>query len=237
MKRIIYILTGIFLALGISSCIFTPTIKGNGNVVEQERNLSDFDEIKVSRGMNVYITQGNETKVVIKADENLLEVIETEVVGDVLEVKATSNIRNAKEKNVFVTLPEVESIKASAGSNVYSENEISSKSLDISASAGSNLHLSIKTGEVSVRASAGSNINLEGEAESFYGKASAGSNIKAGELQTSSTEAKASAGANIWISTKNKLQANASSGGNVFYTGDPTDTEINKSSGGNVIKN
>lgn len=237
MKRIIYLLTGIFLALGISSCIFTPTIKGNGNVVEQERHLNDFDKIKASRGMNVYITQGNETEVLVKADENLLEVIKTEVVGDVLEVKATSNIRNAEENKVFITLPEVESIKASAGCNVYSENEINSKSLEISASAGSNIHLSIKTQEASAKASAGSNINLEGEAENFYGKASAGSNIKAGELKTSNTEAKVSAGANIWISTKSKLQANASSGGNVFYSGDPTHTDINKSSGGNVIKN
>lgn len=237
MKQIIYFLTGIVLALGISSCIFTPTIKGNGNVVEQERDLSDFDAIKASPGINVYITQGNKTEVVVKADENLLEVIKTEVVGDVLELKTTSNIRNAKENKVFVTLPEIESIKASAGCNVFSENEISSKNLEISASAGSNIHLSIKTQETSVKASAGSNINLEGQAENFYGKASAGSNIKAGDLKTSNTEAKASAGANIWISTKNKLQASASSGGNVFYSGDPTNTEINKSSGGNVIKN
>ncbi|WP_321369219.1 head GIN domain-containing protein [uncultured Draconibacterium sp.] len=237
MKQFIYILTGILLAFGSSSCIFTPSINGNGNVVEQERHLSDFDEIKVSRGMNVYITQGNETKVLVKADENLLEVIETEVVGDVLEVKATSNIRRSKEKKVFVTLPKVESIKASAGSNVYSENEISSKSIEISASAGSNIRLRIKTQEANVSASAGSNINLEGQTENFYGKASAGSNIKAGELKTSNTEAKVSAGANIWISTKNKLQASANSGGNVFYSGDPTDTDINKSSGGNVIKN
>lgn len=237
MKQIIYFLTGIFLALGISSCIFSPTIKGNGNVVEQERHLSDFDKIKASRGMNVYITQGTQTQVLVKADENLLEVIKTEVVGDVLEVKATSNIRNAKEKKVYVTLPEVELIKASAGSNVFSENEISSKNLEISASAGSNMHLSIKTQEASVSASAGSNISLEGEAENFYGKASAGANIKAGELKTSNTEAKVSAGANIWINTKSKLQASANSGGNVFYTGDPANTEINKSSGGNVIKN
>ncbi|MDX8338083.1 head GIN domain-containing protein [Draconibacterium sp. IB214405] len=237
MKQIIYLLTGIFLALSSSSCIFSPTINGNGNVVEQERNLNDFDKIKASRGMNVYITQGDVFKVVVKADENLLEAIETDVMGDVLEIKTSSNIRRAKEKKVFVTLPEIESIKASAGSNVYSENDLVAKVLDISASAGSNIRLSIKTGETNVGASAGSNISLEGQAEDFHGKASAGSNIKAGELKTANTVAKVSAGANIWINSQNMLKANASSGGNVFYNGDPANTEINKSSGGNVIKN
>jgi len=35
----------------------------------------------------------------------------------------------------------------------------------------------------------------------------------------------------------NNLKGNASSGGNVFYSGNPSNTDINRSSGGNVIKN
>ncbi|MBK6281967.1 MAG: DUF2807 domain-containing protein [Draconibacterium sp.] len=82
-----------------SSCVFMgPSIKGNGNVVEQTREPGNFDKIDVSRGMNVYITQGETRKVVVKADENLLEAIETKNEGDVLVIKATQNIRNATSK-------------------------------------------------------------------------------------------------------------------------------------------
>jgi hypothetical protein len=77
---------------------------------------------------------------------------------------------------------------------------------------------------------------LEGKASSFLGKASAGSNLKAEGLISKKCQVKTSSGANIWISVKNNLTAQASSGGNIFYYGNPETTDVEKSSGGNVIK-
>ena len=102
--------------------------------------------------------------------------------------------------------------------------------------AGSNMKLDIKTGKINVSASAGSNIKLAGKTDSFTGKASAGSNIKAEELISTKCQARASSGANLWITVKNDFEGHASSGGNVFYYGNPETTDIEKSSGGNVIK-
>ena len=219
-----------------SSCILSPSIRGDGNVVQETRTTDDFDEIKVSRGMNVYLTQGDITKVVVKADGNLLDVIETEVEGDILKVTCNSNIRKATEKKVFVTTPNLESIRCFAGSNVFSENTFSTEDLEISCSAGSNLKLNVRAENIESSASAGSNIKLEGSCKSFYGKANSGSNIKAEELVVKDCEAKTSSGANIWVTAENSLKGNASSGGNIFYYGNPGNTDIHKSSGGNVIK-
>ena len=108
----------------LSSCIIGPSKRGNGHVVEQNRKVSSFDAIKVGRGMNVYISQGNETKVVVKADENLLDVIHTEVDKNTLKITTTANIRRATSKKVFVMIPEISAVTASAGSNVYSETTL-----------------------------------------------------------------------------------------------------------------
>ncbi|MCY1721054.1 DUF2807 domain-containing protein [Prolixibacteraceae bacterium Z1-6] len=235
MKQSAIILSAILLAFFSTSCIFSPSIKGNGNVVQEIRNVGDFDEIKVSRGMNVYISQGEPTKITVKADENLLEVIETDTNGGVLEITTKSTIRNATEKKVYITTPNLVMLKSFAGSNIYSETTINTDELEISASAGSNISLDINTKKLVVSANAGSNISLYGEAKSFEGKVSSGSNIKATKLTTQNGKAKASSGANIWLTTENSLNAHASSGGNIFYYGKPENTEIEKSSGGNVI--
>ena len=82
MKRKQFQLTGMIAVLCIllMSCMFLgPSIKGNGNVKEEIRQVGEFDQIKVSRGMNVYITQGSPAKVVVIADSNLHEFIETKV--------------------------------------------------------------------------------------------------------------------------------------------------------------
>ena len=236
MKQQFLLLSSILLSFLFSSCIFSPSITGNGNVTEQKRSIDDFDELKVSRGMNVYITYGEETKLVVRADENLHKVIETEVLGDVLTISAEANIKRAKEKKVFVTTPNLKLLKGSSGSNIFSENQFVTKELLVSASSGSNIKLDIKADKVSVSASSGSNMKLKGVANSLEAKASSGSNIRADDLKAKDCDAKVSSGANIWVTATEKINGKASSGGNVFYYGDPSQTEINRSSGGNVLK-
>ncbi len=239
-----------------SSCIFMgPWVEGNGNVKEETRTTGEFNEIVVSRGLNVYISQGDVTKVVVKADENLLEIIETRTEGDKLVVTAKENIRRAESKKVFVTTPKITEIKSSSGSNVYSETKITAKDLelstssgsnmtleinaenvDASASSGSNIKLQVESRRLESSASAGSNIKIEGTSDFFSAKVSSGANIKAKDLTTEKCESNASSGGNIWITVTEDLTAKASSGGNVFYAGNPQNKNIENSSGGNVKK-
>lgn len=227
----------IILSILFTSCIYSgPSIRGNGNVTKETRNVEEFDEIEVSRGMNVYISQGETTKVEVNADENLIDAIETIVVGDVLEIRAIKNIRNATTKKVFVTVPKISSVKTSSGSNVYSETLFDAKTIEFSSSSGSNLKFEVNAERIKASTSSGSNITLKGKTGSFLGKASSGSNIFAEELSAKSCESKASSGSNIWITAEDNFIGVASSGANVFYFGEPGSTDIEKSSGGNVIK-
>ena len=237
MKRpIALFISLIFLLIFATSCIYTgPSVKGNGNVVSDIRNVGDFDKIEISRGMNVYISKGDNRKVEVKADENLQKLIEIKTENDVLIIKATQNIRSAKSKKVFVTTPHVSKIKSSSGSNVYSESKLPFEKLELSSSSGSNMNLEVSSRIIEASASSGSNIKLKGKSESFKGKASSGSNIKANKLESKTCKAKASSGSNIWITAENSLDADASSGGNVFVNGNPENKDIEKSSGGNVI--
>ncbi len=237
MKKTAIIFSIIVLTAFLNSCYFPGSIKGNGNVVEETRDLDEFSKISVSRGMNVYISQGTTAKVVVKADENLLEVIDTYVDDKTLKVTTLKGIRNATSNKVYVTVPDLEYIKSTSGSNIFSEDSLKTGNLEIKSSAGSNIRLSLESGELTISAAAGSNIFLDGMAKSVNMKASSGSNIKAGDLLAENCDAKVSSGANIWIKVQNGLTAKASSGGNLFYSGDPNPLRITKSSGGNIIKN
>lgn len=237
MKKAAVILSFIALTAFLNSCYFPGSIKGNGNVTEEQRDLGEFSKISVSRGMNVYITQGTTAKVVVKADENLLKVIDTYVDDGTLKVTALKGIRSATSNKVYVTVTDIDYIKSTSGSNVFSEDTVRFENLEIKSTAGSNVRLTLFTGELNVSAAAGSNVFLEGNSKSVNIKASSGSNVKAGDLQTENCDARTSSGANIWIKVQQSLKAKASSGGNLWYTGDPNPVEIEKSSGGNVIKN
>ena len=238
MKQKIQIIALFLLTLFIStSCIFSgPSLRGDGNVVKETRKTKSFDEIKVSRGMNVYLSQGKKTNVVVEADQNLLDAIKISVEDNTLKITTNQSIRKATSKKVFVTTPNISLVKSTSGSNVYSKTVISSNKLELSSTSGSNLSLEIECGKVDVSTSSGSNIKLMGNATSFTGKASSGSNLKAEKLITKNCTSSVSSGANLWITAKDNFNGHASSGGNLFYYGDPKEKNIEKSSGGNIIE-
>jgi hypothetical protein len=125
MKRNQIKLFGIVVIAGLmlSSCWFMgPWVKGNGNVTEETRQVGEFDQIEVSRGMNVYIEKGTPASVKVIADSNLHEVIKTDVEGGVLKITVEANIRRSKEKKVMVTLDQLTDLEVSSGSNVFSVN-------------------------------------------------------------------------------------------------------------------
>jgi hypothetical protein len=222
-------------SLLLSSCWFLgPSVKGNGNVTEEIRQVKEFDQIEVSRGMNVYITQGSPAKVVVIADNNLHEVIETKVEGEVLKVYVNENIRWAKEKKVMVTVEKLSRVETTSGSNSYSQNQIMSDDLELSAGSGANLHMEVNAKNLKADCSAGANIHLSGLAKEAELEASSGANLKGQELKAGNCKMRASSGANVYATVSGRLEAKASSGGNVNYYGEPTSTEIECSSGGNV---
>jgi hypothetical protein len=237
MKKTAILVLFIFISTFWSSCIFTGSVEGNGKVTEQTRDLGEFNKITVTRGMNAYISQGSETKVVIKADENLLDIIKTTVTDGTLKISCNKGIRRAESNKVFVTVTDLDLLKTTTGSNVFSEDTLHFQTFDVKSSAGSNVKLVIEAGEINVSAAAGSNIFLNGTVKSFNVKTNSGSNVKAGDLLAETCTAKASSGANIWVNVQKSLNATVSSGGNLWYSGEPGSLNVEKSSGGNVFKN
>lgn len=237
MRHVFKILIWAGAALMMTSCLFSGiSVKGNGNVVEQERDLGAFENIKVSNGLNVYLTNGENTKVVVVADENLLNIIETKVLNNTLEIRTISGILQAASKKVIITVPTLNKIEAHSGSNVYTNGQFTADKLSLRALAGSNFNMDMECNDLDVSLSAGSNAVLCGKANLFVAKSTAGSNIKAEKLKAEVSKVKVSSGSNVWITTMREMSAHASSGGNIFYYGSPEKIETTSSSGGNVQK-
>ena len=237
MKQIQLVGVFAFLTFVLSSCWFMgPSVKGNGNVTEEVRQVAEFDQIHVSRGMNVYVSQGSPAKVVVIADNNLHEVIETKVEGGVLKVYDNENIRWAKEKKVMVTVEKLSGLETSSGSNVWSQNQIMSENLEMKASSGANITMDVNAKYLKAGCSSGANIKISGLAKEADLETSSGANLKGEELKAENCKMRASSGGNVSSTVNGKLEAHASSGGNVVYFGEPTETDVNTSSGGNIHK-
>ncbi len=234
MTTIVKFITALIISFLLMSCQFDSNfgfgVKGNGNVETIERTISDdFTEIKVSRGLDVYITQTDNVSLKVQADENLHDIIMTKVENNVLRIYADKNINHAASKKIMVSINHIEKITSSSGSDVYSTNTITTESLELSTSSGSDMELDVETHVIDCSSSSGSDLRLTGKTDKLYARASSGSGIKAGNLNAKISDIKASSGANITVNTTEELYARASSGGDIKYYGDPE--KVNKKDG------
>jgi len=219
-------IVGLIVLFMLMSCQFNSNfgigVRGNGNVETIERHINEnFNEIRVSRGLDVYLTQSDNISLVVQADENLHNIIMTEVENNILRIYADENINYAASRKVMVNFKDINKISSSSGSDVYSTNKIKTESLELSTSSGSDMELEVDTNVIECSSSSGSDLQLSGKTDKLYADASSGSDIKAGNLKTNSCEARASSGADITVNTSKELYAKASSGGDIKYYGNP----------------
>ena len=131
MRTLLKITLMFFLLFSTTSCwLDNFGIQGNRNVVSEHRKiLSDFDAISVSQGITVYLTQGSDLDLTVEADENIIDILVTEVEGDMLKIYFEKNVNRAKARNVYLTVDKISQIKTTSGSHVKTDGIFKSKSI------------------------------------------------------------------------------------------------------------
>jgi hypothetical protein len=237
--KILRLLTVAVAILGISACSqgqIRKTVHGNNNVVTKERSAEHFTGIRVSSGIDVYLTQGNNEKISVEADENLHEYILTEVRGGVLNVYTDANIRDAERKRVHVTMKEINSIKTSSAGDVYGETPVKTDRLELSASSAGNIKLEVFAEEINADISSSGDLTITGEAEKLDADLSSAGDLNAYDLKVKEADVSVSSAGDADINVSEKIIARASSAGDINYKGDPKYVDAHSSSAGGIHK-
>lgn len=235
------------------------TLKGSGNIVTETRPAPrNIHTIESSRGVQVLIAATAGDELLVEADDNLIDRVITETKNGQLQVTIDPAIARLNNLHVTVTVPcngPLHTLHASSGSKIRNEGVLetdrleartsSGSSLDldarvkedceIKAASGSRIEAEITATEASVSLSAGSHISLKGSATKCSAETSAGSSLSASKFEVADFQMKASSGSSARIHCTGQLQAHASSGASIRYSGDCT-ADITRSSGGNVSR-
>jgi hypothetical protein len=206
----------------------------------ETRNLKDFDKIKVSSGIDLYVRMGETEEVKVVADGDIIDQVITEVKDGTLKIYMKQNNNwnwgINKSRKVYVSVKELERLEASSGSDVNSENTLTGENLKVSASSGSDVTLEIHYKNFTLDTSSGSDARISGKTKNFEAESSSGSDIKAQDLESVICKVSVSSGSDATVNVSDELYANASSGGDVRYYGNPQVKDINESSGGDVTQ-
>ena len=210
-------------------------VRGNGEVVEDNRALDGFTGIKTCCSFKVELAEGN-FAVRVEAESNLLEFIETEVRGRTLHIKYTddANFKSTEPITVYVSLPNLAGIDASSSSRVTGTTPFRGDNLELNVSSSANITVDFTGERVDLDASSSGQIKVRGSARRVTADASSASAINAEDLEAEDGVADVSSAASISLHTSKSLRADASSAGSVSYRGNPSELITDTSSAGRV---
>lgn len=228
----------IFFALALvslSACNLTLVEeRGNGNIITESRELSEFSSIDLRGGYEVHLTEGNEPGLEIETDDNLLSYIKTSVQGDKLIVESTARIVSAHGIVVNITYTDLEKVHVSGAVTLENFGTIAGESMNLSVSGAAEVELRVDVQELNVHTSGAGSISLKGEAQRANLQLSGAGGIEAYSLTTSYCDVQVSGvgGAEVYVTEE--LRAQVSGIGSISYKGNPSNVSPRVSGLGSV---
>lgn len=180
-------------------------IEGNGEIKTEVRALNNFFNIDVSGSSKVFVTQGTQYSVSVKAYENIIPLLETKSQNGTLFIgfKDNANINNDNSE-VTITMPSLTGISISGSGAVTTAGQFLGSENFVAQTSGS--------GNIFIGNGTATNLLL---------KINGSGNVKAFGLQVQRVEAQMNGSGNAEVSVSKTLNATLTGSGNIYYKGTP----------------
>ena len=217
------------LALFAGSCV-VGTIEGSGNVTTEARQVSGFDRVSLSNIGLVVLTQGETEGLTVRADDNLMSHIVTEVRGGTLGIgltpRASAALLRPSAPIVFeVSFRELSGLAVS-GSGSFEVGRLETGFLEMSVSGSGDIGVGGLTAEeVRTSISGSGEVGIEGEAGAQTVSVSGSGRYRAQDLVTRNGKVSVSGSGLVVLHASDALDASITGSGTVRYFGEPHVTE------------
>ena len=229
-----------FLALTVvANAQWGKRVKGNGNVVTIERNVGSYDEVASAGWFDVILVGGDEGKLVLEGEENLLDYITTEVKNGKLVVKTEKgvNLQSSKRSGgIKITVPieEISAVSLAGSGDVISKTTITTESFKASLAGSGDVNLSVEASEFKASLAGSGDMVFEGKADTFVVSVAGSGDIKAFDLNADVVEASVSGSADLKVTANKELKARVAGSGDITYKGNPEKIDSKASGSGDI---
>jgi hypothetical protein len=213
------------------------TVINDKNV--QVRNAGSFSALKVSGGIDVFLSQSNENAVAVSAsDVNDRDLIKTEVNDGVLKIYYDSRsfrLRN-KQLRAYISFKNLEGIEGSGATDFTVTNKLSANSIKIKLSGASDMKGLVNIDNAQIDISGASTMKISGAIRNMKIEASGASDLKNYDLVVDNCIADLSGASDVKVTVNKSISAKASGASNLDYKGSADIRNISSSGASNISK-
>tara|TARA_R100000935_G_scaffold57206_2_gene90640 strand:+ start:779 stop:1510 length:732 start_codon:yes stop_codon:yes gene_type:complete len=242
MKKAIILLTLVIMVSSTMSAQWygSKKVNGNGNMITDTRNTSNYDEVALVGSIDVQIISGTEGKLKVEAESNLQEYILTEVKDGKLKISVEKDVSLNSSRNmtirVIVPVETINSLNVTGSGDVSNTGVLKAKELKIGVTGSGDIDLNVEAREVWGSITGSGDIKLNGKAQNFNCKVTGSGDFMAYNLSAENVDAAVSGSGDIQVFASQSLKARVSGSGDIGYKGNPEKQDFKTSGSGDITK-
>lgn len=214
----------IIAPLSLTSChdSFFDGIDGTGELVESTFDLDEFDGFINAINADIFVRQGDEQKVEIRAQANIIDNVRLNVEHGIWKISYYHWVRFSKPVKIYITLPDLTSAVISGSGSVYGDTpftDLNKLSLVISGSG--NMEMETETKKLDVLISGSGDFLLSGTTGSLDAIVTGSGSIDSYDLSTPRADITISGSGSVFVAADQYLDVLISGSGSVYYHGNP----------------
>lgn len=214
------------LLLLFSSCRFIrgERITGNGNSRSEQRDLRDFSGVEVAGHFDVYVTQGTDYSVKLEGDENLLQYVEIQKDGEMLEIGTREgySLNPRAGLKVYVTAPRLQTFSVAGSGELRSQNKLTGERMKVDVAGSGNTVLEVDAPQVDLDIAGSGTITLKGTTRSLSTDIAGSGEVHAFELMSEEAKVDIAGSGNVELYASKVLKVSTAGSGDVQYRGNPS---------------
>ena len=187
--------TTLFIVLNIIAIVSFAGIHKEQDWESKTYELEEFKKLHLEGGYKVYLIQGDENSMVVKAsDDDVFDHLEVKENNELLKLKIEREHFNFDRISLYITFKELEEVKIEGGVKLNTEGYLDLNDFYIHVEGGAKIELNMKARDVKVIGEGGVLFELDGVAENLDVKVSGAGHVDADDLKTKNVEFRVAGG-------------------------------------------
>ena len=220
MKRVIAL---VFLALLLINCSKGQVVVGISNIISQEKQLSAYDRIEVLGSYDVIFTDGEVGKIKIKAPDNILPLIQTEVSDGLLRIDTGKNRYKLKEP-IIIYVPvdsRLKQVVIKGSADIYTEKNLETKALEVDVYSSGDVRLQVDASSLALKIDGSGDIRVGGKTDNLSININGSGDVEVPNLKAEKAAISISGSGDVSAHVTEDVDISIAGSGDVTIKGNP----------------
>jgi hypothetical protein len=211
----------------------TNRVIGSGSVRTETRGVPSFTAIEVDGSGIVTLSQGIAQSLSVETDDNIMDLVRTEVIGGVLHLGLVpgTSIARMTRLEFRVTAPRIDAIVISGSGDVHTATPLRTSSLDLDIRGSGSIDASVEADTLRTHIGGSGGINVAGRAGDLSVTIDGSGSVRARDLASMTADVRVNGSGGVDVTARDTIAISINGSGDVSYGGGAKATVRSSGSG------